>query len=498
MILLAGGILFAGFVGCADNGTTVKVETTPSAAKVFIDGKFVGLSPCECFIRDAKPDDLWEQHTVEVKAKGFEAQSRRLRYRTGAAWLPDKIEFVMNPTLLIDEPETPKDKSAPVVKPAPAPTPKPVAVKTPEKTPAVKPAVAARINEFRSTTPWAKAAPLNDDNIPPASPKKEPVKEPVKESTPRNDLQARHAEMEKIVVSAKGSSVVTAPTPGDFTPGNPESAERITAATPSRTGPAVEEKYERTPGLVPITRPRLAPLPKQVAMADKSSRPQFVGSVPWKSVSAANHSRDIELVSSPIKRHVTEKPASEKKRSSAPWIEAGGLGIEEAPAPEDPRQENEPQDERMFSCDLRIARVSDGVVLRQASGVDTYENLDNLAQDLVSELAAYVPDNASVAIFCFHNRRGTESGRFVADKMLEAAVSAVQKSPGLKYIKTVNIRDALGNENSLEQSKQLTKPRFYPLLKNAEYVIIGGVALFDNFAETSTRPVSRETKKHKD
>ena len=92
MLLLTGGVLLTAFIGCSDNGTTVKVETTPAAAKVFIDGKFVGLSPCECFIRDSQPDDLWEQHVIEVKAKGFEAQSRKLRYRTGAAWLPDKID----------------------------------------------------------------------------------------------------------------------------------------------------------------------------------------------------------------------------------------------------------------------------------------------------------------------------------------------------------------------------------------------------------------------
>jgi len=272
--------------------------------------------------------------------------------------------------------------------------------------------------------------------------------------------------------------------------------EKPALPEPSADG---EEETPIKKAEVPLTRPRLTPLPKQVKAEDKSRRNDFIGSVPWKGASSQNKSGEIEVVSAPIDGHITsaaatrkDSPTTKSAPGAVPWAQAGGLSNAEDSESHEPRAANEPENNRLFSCDLRIARVSDGVVLRQASGVDTYANLDELAQDLVDELAAFVPDNASVAIFCFHNRRNTESGMFVADKMLEATVAAVRKSSGLLYVKTVNIRDALNSEMSLEQAKQLTKPRFYPLLKNAEYVIIGGVSLFDNFAEVASRPERQE------
>jgi len=501
MILLAGGFLMmAGVAGCSDNGTTVKVETTPSAAKVFIDGKFVGLSPCECFIRDSQPDDLWEQHTVEVKAKGFESQSRRLRYRTGAAWLPDKIEFVMSKSLLIDEPENASRDSKASAEPSPTDTrvsrqnitnKKSAVVETPKEV-TYRPAEAERIKKFKAAAPWTKAAPINDDNLQASQLSKK------SDEKIQTTLAARHAEMEKTVVAAKGSSLITAPTLPELEPTNSNTAtkESSLAVTHSKT-----DEPQAAASVVPLTRPRLAPLPKQVTITKKPSSPQFIGSVPWRNISSTNRQHEIELISAPVDRHVipaqpTENSKTGEKTScqqAAPWLQAGGLGIEKS-QPENAHPITQPQDTRMLSCDIRIARVSDGVVLHQASGVDTYANMADLAHDLVVELAAYVPDDSSVAIFCFHNRRNTNSGRLVADKMLEAVVDEVLKSPSLKFIKTVNIRDALGSETSLEQSKQLTKPRFYPLLKNAEYVIIGGVSLFDTFADLSTKP-TRETGK---
>lgn len=84
-------------VGCDNDVRTILVQTQPAGAKVFINGKLAGASPCKVQWTDKRPDDLWELHVIEVRADGYPPQRKEIRYRTGAAWLPERIELTLSP-----------------------------------------------------------------------------------------------------------------------------------------------------------------------------------------------------------------------------------------------------------------------------------------------------------------------------------------------------------------------------------------------------------------
>lgn len=90
------GVLLSATIGCRDEVHTLQVQTHPPGAQVFIDGRLAGASPCKVQWKDAQPADLWERHVIEVRAEGFPPRQKEIRYRSGAAWLPDRLELTLS------------------------------------------------------------------------------------------------------------------------------------------------------------------------------------------------------------------------------------------------------------------------------------------------------------------------------------------------------------------------------------------------------------------
>ncbi|MCK5113236.1 MAG: hypothetical protein KAR11_00545 [Phycisphaerae bacterium] len=135
-----------------------------------------------------------------------------------------------------------------------------------------------------------------------------------------------------------------------------------------------------------------------------------------------------------------------------------------------------PNPSRVVACELRLARVSDGKVLSQVSALDSYANINRLAEVMVGRLASECP-GGKVVVMTLCNRRGTNQGRLIAGEMSNNVTTALKNSQGLEFIRILNLREILTKEQKLESAKDITAPRFKILLSGADYVLIGGVAL---------------------
>ena len=82
-------------VGCKNLKTSASfmVETEPAKAKIYLNGKYVGRSPCKVVVRDKGSSDHWERHKIEAQLAGYELQDYEVTYRTGAAWVPSPIKL---------------------------------------------------------------------------------------------------------------------------------------------------------------------------------------------------------------------------------------------------------------------------------------------------------------------------------------------------------------------------------------------------------------------
>ena len=82
---------------CGEPKTSAKVRivTKPAKAKIYLNGKYVGRSPCTIEVRDKSKTgkNKWESHLIEAQLAGFEMQNYEIAYQSGFAWVPDVVKL---------------------------------------------------------------------------------------------------------------------------------------------------------------------------------------------------------------------------------------------------------------------------------------------------------------------------------------------------------------------------------------------------------------------
>ncbi|MBN1943276.1 MAG: PEGA domain-containing protein [Phycisphaerae bacterium] len=332
-------------VGCEDGPRTILVQTQPSGASVWIDGQLVGGSPCKVQWKDTCPEDLWELHVIDVKADGYEPHRKEIRYRSGAAWLPERLELTLTPT------------DASVI----------------------------RGGEESPFPPIRKSMTIT--------------------WTPGEELAVLPAPAKDAV----GPKDKTPP------PGRDKPTEReVSLWRPKGRAPRTPVEPQKTPEKSKTTsRVILAPAASEVEIPRESSNP----------------------------RTIPVYPA-----------------------------------EDLLACEVRLVRLSDGRVIAQASLQGPYARRKRMADVLVKLLARQAPDDAFVAVGCLSNRRRGPDGQKLSDEMTRAVERAVRREPGLRYVRRVNLRNVILDEEMVESAKIVADRRIAHLFDGAQYVIVGGAA----------------------
>jgi hypothetical protein len=337
--------------GCDNDTRTIRVRTQPSGASVYIDGEFAGGAPCEVQWKDARPDDLWELHVIEARARNYDPQRKEIRYRTGEAWLPEQVELTLTPTNSL---VTQVEESTP----------------EPEETP----------------TTW--------------TPKKEI---PTANNTPPKRQDPPQADPEP----------VDSPSPS-FSIWRPKGGKRDMTSEPSPS-----------PSPAPTTQP--------------------------------------------VQRE-TEQAVSPDTTTPAKLVTL-------APGSSDMREFTTSGPNRLLACEVRLVRLSDGRVLSQASLQGPYSQREEMMDVLVKLLAKEAPDDANVAVGCLSNRRRSTAGRTLCDEMTRAMDRSVRRTPGLRYVRQVNLRDVILDEQMVESPRIVADRRIAYLFTGADHVIVGGAAM---------------------
>lgn len=135
-----------------------------------------------------------------------------------------------------------------------------------------------------------------------------------------------------------------------------------------------------------------------------------------------------------------------------------------------------PAPSRIITCELRLVRASDGRVVSQVSTLGSYANIKHLAEAMVGRLEQE-SSGGSVMMMTLCNRRQTQQGLLVSREMSENVAAALKNISGFKFVRTLNLREILPTEQTLESAQDITAPRFRILLNGARYIVIGGVGL---------------------
>jgi hypothetical protein len=61
--------------------------------------------------------------------------------------------------------------------------------------------------------------------------------------------------------------------------------------------------------------------------------------------------------------------------------------------------------------------------------------------------------------------------------MTDVMIQAVRQTPGLRYVKQVNLRDVILDEEMVESPKIVADRRIAYLFTGADHVIVGGAAM---------------------
>ena len=91
-------LLFIASLCCAGckklkTSATFTVETEPAKARIYLNGKYVGLSPCKVKVKDKGNADHWERHKIEAQLAGYDVHNYEVSYRTGSAWVPSPVKL---------------------------------------------------------------------------------------------------------------------------------------------------------------------------------------------------------------------------------------------------------------------------------------------------------------------------------------------------------------------------------------------------------------------
>lgn len=129
-----------------------------------------------------------------------------------------------------------------------------------------------------------------------------------------------------------------------------------------------------------------------------------------------------------------------------------------------------------MACELRIVDMADRTVIRQVSGITTFEERRLFAEHLVAELLDGI-DGDAVAVVSLCNRRKTKVGLKVSSEWTDIIVGVLERNDRFKYVELVDLRDGVNNEYHLENTKIMTGSRYREHMNGAAYVILGGVAM---------------------
>ncbi len=138
-----------------------------------------------------------------------------------------------------------------------------------------------------------------------------------------------------------------------------------------------------------------------------------------------------------------------------------------------------PNPDQRIMCELRVVRVSDGLVVSSASAIATFSNIKRLARTLVGEFGrdGNIPIGAGVIVVSLSNREGTDQGLLLSEKMTEHVVAALKRASKFKFLKQLDLRDTFPEEPLLESSKAITAKLLNKLMQNGKYVLVGGISI---------------------
>jgi len=97
--------------------------------------------------------------------------------------------------------------------------------------------------------------------------------------------------------------------------------------------------------------------------------------------------------------------------------------------------------------------------------------VDELARD------GKVPRGASVVAVSLGNRQGSAQGVLLAETMTNRLAGALRQRKRFRFLKLVDLRDILGDEQKIESASCVTAPKLQGLMRNARYIIVGGIAM---------------------
>ncbi len=129
-----------------------------------------------------------------------------------------------------------------------------------------------------------------------------------------------------------------------------------------------------------------------------------------------------------------------------------------------------------MACELRIVDMADRRVIRQVSGITTFEERRLFAEHLIAELLDGI-DGDAVALVSLCNRRKTKVGLKVSSEWTDIIVGVLERNDRFRSVELVDLRERVNNEYDLENTKVMTGSRYRSRMNGAAYVILGGVAM---------------------
>lgn len=254
-----------------------------------------------------------------------------------------------------------------------------------------------------------------------------------------------------------------------FPPGTTRQAE-----TPRMWVPGSANAEPTTAWAIASSRPKAQRHPAEHA-APNPAATEFLASMVETHV-ASLHKAPPAAVEAPAPQPSPKAPSARDSEFHSPAsrpCEPIPMAPEQGPVQlADPPHEDHP-----VTCELRIARVRDGRVLAQASGMARYGRLSDLAKRLVEQLDASCPSAATVACVDLCDRRDTPGNRRVAEDFTTHVANAIRSRQGMTFVRHVALRDHLQEEHMVECSSAVTAKEMQSHFDGAEYVILGGVAL---------------------
>ncbi len=349
--LLLGALVLA--VGCGGpSQNRVLVITRPAGGDVYVNGLLIGKAPVRCRLLDTRPPDMWEEHLIEAKLPGYKTARKEIRYRTGAAWLPERIILTLDTDMGgIDVVSASPKPTVTIVTETPAPKPKP----KPKPAPKVEPK--------------------------PVAPK----------------------------------------------PSSPTSKPKVVEATPAA------EAREFQPPAKP-----------------------YAKTSPWTRL--------------------------------APPADSAGPDAAEV-------QWTAPAENRRISIELRLLKLDGVAVVRQASVSGRWGQRDTLVAEMVNDLLHGAVAKTDLALVALRNRRETINGDQIADRVTASVLASLRRSGHFQTVTQHNFSMLLGGETNMEMAKVFREKNVRKVLKDAKYVVLGGVALADKDSEieaAAARKAARE------